>query len=211
MAGKFRLVAIVVVVFGLALGVVFGLGVKYGQGKEPEAQQGVTLQQIQQLVSGGGGGAGAGAAGAGAGGAGAGGAGAGGAATGGAGATSANNGSALAAGRATAGKITAVQGQTVTIELRPGVTQKINLAAQSVVNKTATGAGADLKEGSQVVITGTRKDDGSFDAATINLVAPELAQVLSAPATTGTTPAAPAATTPAAPSAPAPAAPAPGR
>jgi len=194
MAGKFRLVAICVVVIGLALGVVFGLGVKYGQGKEPEAQQGVTLQQIQQLVSGGGG-AGAGAGGAGGGG----GAGAGGATSGG----SQASGSALAAGRATSGKITAVQGQTVTIELRPGVTQKINLGAQSVVNKTSTGAGADLKEGSSVIITGTRKDDGSFDAATVNLVAPELAQAL-ATTTGGTTPAAPAASTPAAPAAPVP-------
>jgi hypothetical protein len=202
MAGKFRFVALGVIVIGLALGVVFGLGVKYGQGNEPEATGGLTAQQINQLLGVGGAGAGgAGAGGAGGGGAGAGGAGAAGGATNG-------GGTALASGRATAGRITAVQGQTVTIELRPGVTQKINLGAQSVVNKTSTGAGADLKEGSSVIVTGTRKDDGSFDATTVNLVAPELAQALGT-TTTGAAPAAPAApaaSTPAAPAAPAPAA-----
>jgi hypothetical protein len=208
MAGKFKLVALGVIVIGLALGVVFGLGVKYGQGKQPEATGGLTQQQINQLLGVGGGGAG----GAGAGGAGAGGAGAAGAGAGGSGATGGatnGGGTALAAGRATAGRITAVQGQTVTIELRPGVTEKINLGTQSVVNKTSTGAGADLKEGSSVIVTGSRKADGSFDATTINLVAPELAQALgtSSSGASSTTPSAPAATTPAAPSAPAPAAP----
>jgi hypothetical protein len=200
MAGKFRFVALGVIVIGLALGVVFGLGVKYGQGKQPEATGGLTQQQINQLLGVGAGGAGGAGAGGG-GGAGAGGAGAGG--SGSAGGASNGGGTALAAGRATAGRITAVQGQTVTIELRPGVTEKINLGTQSVVNKKSTGAGADLKEGSSVIITGSRKPDGSFDATTINLVAPELAQALATSSSSG---AAPAATTPAAPAAPAPAA-----
>jgi hypothetical protein len=198
MAGRFKFVALGVVAVGLAMGVAFGLGVAYGKGDEPEAQAaGITLAQIQQMVGGGGGGPGAG--GAGGGGAGTGGAGAGGAQAGG-------NTAAAASARSTAGRITAVQGQTVTIEIRPGLTQKLNLATSSVVNRLSTGNNSDLKEGSSVLVSGTRKDDGSFDVATINIVPPELAQIASAPATTGTTPGAPAAS----PAAPGPAAPAPG-
>ena len=196
MAGRFKFVALVVVVIGLFMGVAFGLGVKYGKGKEPETTQGVTLAQIQQMI-GGAGGTTAGAGGAGAAG---GGAGAGGAQSG----TGGNTASAASA-RSTAGKITAVQGQTVTIEIRPGLTQKLNLGAQSTVNKFSAGAGADLKEGSSVVVSGTRKDDGSFDVTTINLVPPELATILATNAPSGAAPTTPAAATP---GAPAPAAPA---
>src|SRR5262245_7179867 len=133
MAGRFKFVALGVIVVGVIMGVVFGLGVKYGPGKAPECTGGPTQPQrnpARGIGTGGVGGGGAGGGGAGAGGAGAGGAGA-------TGAQASNGGaSALAGGRATAGRITAVQGQTVTIELRPGVTQKINLGAQSTVNKT---------------------------------------------------------------------------
>jgi hypothetical protein len=210
MAGKFRFVALGVIVIGLALGVVFGLGVKYGQGKTPQATGGLTPQQLNQALGIGTGGVGAGGAGGGAGAGGAGAAGGGAGGSGAAGGATNGGGTAHATGRATPGRITAVQGQTVTIELRPGVTQKFNLGAQSVVNKTSTGAGADLKEGSSVIITGTRNADGSFDATTVNRVAPELAQVLGG-TTTGaapTTPSAPPASTPGAPAPSAPAAPA---
>jgi hypothetical protein len=198
MAGRFKFVALGVVAVGLAMGIAFGLGVAYGKGDEPEAQGGLTQQQLNQMLGigtggvGAGGGAGGGA-GAGGGGAGAGGgaAGAGGAGAGGAGA----NQAAAAGGRSTYGRITAVQGQTVTIEMRPGQTVKLNLAASSVINTSQKGSNADLKEGSSVVVSGTRKEDGSFDVATISVVAPELVQAL--------TPAGPAAApAPAAPSSP---------
>src|SRR6187200_3088446 len=100
MAGRFKFVAMVVVVIGLFMGVAFGLGVKYGKGKEPETTQGVTLAQIQQMIGGAGGTtAGAGSAG--------GGAGAGGGQSG-----SGGNTASAASARSTAGRITAVQGQT---------------------------------------------------------------------------------------------------
>jgi hypothetical protein len=213
MASKFRFIALGVVALGLAMGVAFGLGVAYGKGDEPKAETGgITLAQIQQMIGASGGGGGAGAGGAGAGGAGAGGAGAGGAGAGGSGAAGGGNTAAAASARSTAGRITAVQGQTVTIEIRPGLTQKLNLAATTVVNKLQTGAGADLKEGSSVLVSGTRKDDGSFDVATINIVPPEVASIVAAPATTGGAapggaPGGAPAATPAAPAAPAPGAP----
>jgi hypothetical protein len=200
MAGRFKYVALGVVAIGLAMGVAFGLGVAYGKGDEPASQGGLTQQQVNQILGIGAGGAGAG--GAGAGGAGAGGAGASG--TGGAGSGNAQAGgntAAAASARATSGKITAVQGQTVTIEIRPGLTQKLNLASTSVVNKYSTGNGSDLKEGSSVLVSGTRKDDGSFDVATINIVPPELAAMVPAAAAGGTTPGAP--TAPAATASPA--------
>ena len=50
MAGRFKFVALGVIVLGLALGVVFGLGVKYGQGKQPESTGGLTQQQINQIL-----------------------------------------------------------------------------------------------------------------------------------------------------------------
>src|SRR5580765_6345077 len=101
MAGRFKFVALVVVVIGLFMGVAFGLGVKYGKGKEPETTQGVTLAQIQQMI----GGAGGSTAGAGGAGAAGGGAGAGGASSGSGGSTAS-----AASARSTAGRITAVQG-----------------------------------------------------------------------------------------------------
>ena len=202
MASRFRFIALGVAAIGLAMGVAFGLGVAYGKGDDkPAESSGFTQAQIQAMVGGGGGaGAGGGGAGAGAGGAGAGGAGGANAAAG------ANTAAAAASARSTAGRITAVQGQTVTIEIRPGLTQKLNLGTSSVVNKLQTGAGADLKEGSSVLVSGTRKDDGSFDVATINIVPPEVALILAAPATTGGSApgGAPPAATPAAPAAPAP-------
>src|SRR6185436_6885225 len=109
MAGRFKFVALGVIVIGLFMGVSFGLGVKYGKGKEPETTQGVTLAQIQQMIGGAGGTtAGAGGAGAGAGG---------GAGTGGGTGSAGAGGStaSAASARSTAGKITSVQGQTVTI------------------------------------------------------------------------------------------------
>jgi hypothetical protein len=196
MAGRFKFVALGVVAIGLAMGVAFGLGVAYGKGDEPAAQQGVTLAQIQQMIgagpgAGGGGGGAGGAAGAGSGG-------------GGASQGSGGGGTSSFGSRATLGKVTAVQGQTVTIEIRPGLTQKLNLGAQTVVNKTQTGTPADVKEGASVLVSGTRKEDGSFDVATINVVAPELLQAMAPTSATGgasngSAPAAPAAPAPAAP------------
>jgi hypothetical protein len=206
MAGRFKIVAIGVVGIGLLMGVAFGMGVAYGHGNEKTAESGVTLAQIQQMVGGGGGGAGGAGGGAGAGGAGAAGGGAGAANGGG----QAGSGSTASAARSTSGKITAVQGQTVTIEIRPGLTQKLNLGSATVVNKFQTGAGSDLKEGSTVLVSGTRKDDGSFDVATINLVPPELAQIVAGGTSAASSPSgsAPPAASPAAPAAPAPSAPA---
>src|SRR5262245_8006369 len=110
MAGRFKYVAIGVVAFGLLLGISFGLGVKYGKGKQTNTTGGLTQAQVLQLVGGGGAVGGAGGAGGAAGGAG-GAAGAGGAGAGGGGA--ANNPALTALANLTSGKITSVQGQTI--------------------------------------------------------------------------------------------------
>jgi hypothetical protein len=159
----FRTLAVAALAAGLALGISFGVGVAYGRGDPKTVQSGLTAQQIQQLYGGGGAG-GAGAAGAAGG------------AQGNAGGGAAGNAAALGA-RSTMGRVTAVNGQTVTIETRQG-SQKIQLTSGSTVNKLTTGSSGDIQEGSTIVASGTRKDDGSFDATSVSQVPPEVAALL---------------------------------
>lgn len=163
----FRTLAIGVVAAGLALGIAFGVGVAYGRGNPKTVQSGLTTQQIQQMY----GPATSGAAGAG--GQGAGGAGAAGAAS-------------VLGARSTSGRVTAVSGQTVTIETRQG-SQKVLLSSSTTVNKLATGASADLQEGSTIVASGTRKDDGSFEATSVSQVPAELVTLVAGGGTSAPT------------------------
>ena len=55
---SFKKLISVIVVLGLAFGAVFGAGVAYGRGSPQIVQSGLTQQQIQQLIGGGGTGAG---------------------------------------------------------------------------------------------------------------------------------------------------------
>jgi hypothetical protein len=159
MSLSFRTLAIAVGVLGIAMGVAFGAGVAYGRGDPKTVQSGLTQQQIQQLYGAPTGGAGA--------------------AAGAAGGTNAGAGAAggaavAAAARATTGRVTAVSGQTVTIETARG-SQKVNLAPSATVNKTAAAAATDITEGSTIFASGTRNQDGSFDATAISQVPAELA------------------------------------
>jgi hypothetical protein len=182
MSLSFRMLAIAIGVFGIALGVAFGAGVAYGRGSPKTVQSGLTQQQIQQLYgaptnAGAAAGAGAGAAT---------GAGAGAGAATGAGATA-------AAARATTGRVTAVSGQTVTIETARG-SQKVNLASSATVSKTTNGSASDLTAGTTIFASGTRNADGSFDATSVSQVPGELQTLITAlmgaSAGNGTTPAA---------------------
>jgi hypothetical protein len=163
MAINFRTVALGMAAFGIALGITFGAGVAYGRGDPKTVESGLSQQQIQSLlgISGGQGTGGSGSAG----GQGAQGMGQ---QRGGSGATA----GVLGAG-ATAGRVTAISGQTVTIQTSQG-NMRLNLAASTSINKMQTGAIPDLREGQTIFATGTRKDDGSFDAAAITQLPPEL-------------------------------------
>lgn len=169
MSLSFRTLAIGIGVMGIAFGVAFGAGVAYGRGDPKTIQSGLSQQQIQQLYGApSGGGAGGAAAGAGA---------QGGGATGAGGASGAGGAAAAAAARATTGRVTAVSGQTVTIDTARG-SQKVNLMPNTAVSKITGGTAADITEGTTIFASGTRKDDGSFDATAVSQVSSDLSQLL---------------------------------
>jgi len=162
----FRIIAIVTVVVGVGFGAAFGAGIAYGRGDPKTVAGGLTSQQLASML----GVTGAQAA-----------------LSAGAAATPATGGAAGAAraGAATGalsavgatGRITAVQGQTITIETRQG-SEKINLSASTTITKLISGGTTDLTEGTSIVVAGTRKDDGSYDATSISQVPTELQAVL---------------------------------
>jgi hypothetical protein len=160
MSLSFRTLAIGVGVLGIAMGVAFGAGVAYGRGDPKTVQAGLTQQQIQQLY-----GAPTNPA----------------AAAGNAGGAPASSqagaGAAALAARSTTGRVTAVSGQTLTIETARG-SQKVNLSSSAAVNKSTRGAVSDITEGTTIFVSGTRKEDGSFDATSVSQVPSELAQFL---------------------------------
>ena len=162
MSLSFRTLAIGIGVMGIAMGVAFGAGVAYGRGDPKTVQSGLTQQQIQQLYGAPTNPAAAGGAGAGAGG----------------GQNAGAAGAAALASRATSGRVTAVSGQTITIETARG-SQKVNVASSASVNKISGGAASDITEGTTIFASGTRKEDGSFDATAVSQVPSELAQLLS--------------------------------
>jgi hypothetical protein len=163
----FRTVAVGVIMLGVALGVAFGVGVAYGRGDPKETPGGLTAQQIQQLTGLGG------ASSFGAGGAG-----------GASGTQGAAGGLNLLGANARAGRITAIEGSTLTIETRAGV-QKVNLPVSALVNKVSAGARSDLAVGNTIVVSGTARDDGSFDAASVSQVPPELQALVTGTGTGG--------------------------
>ena len=164
-----RLIAIAGLVVGVGLGVAFGAGVAYGRGSPKTVEGGLTAQQISSLLginvsqaaaagqstTGGQGAAGTTPRGGAAGGAGA--------------------GALTALGNS--GRVSAINGQTLTIETRQGAV-KVNIVAATQFQKLAQGALADLKVGATVLVTGSRKDDGSIDAQVINEVPAELGTIL---------------------------------
>jgi hypothetical protein len=65
----------------------------------------------------------------------------------------------------------------VTIETRTGPL-KVNLSPSTKINKLSAGGAADLVADGAVVVSGTRRPDGSFDATEISQVPPELQALL---------------------------------
>jgi hypothetical protein len=160
MALNFKIAAAAIAAFGVILGVTFGAGVAYGRGDPKTVESGLTPQQIQSMLGIGGGGAGGASGGQGS--------------QGGQGQRpGGGNTTSVLGANATAGRITSVSGSTVTIQTAQG-TQKVNLAASTSISKMQTGAIADVREGQTIFASGTRKEDGSFDAAALTQLPPEL-------------------------------------
>jgi hypothetical protein len=168
---NFRIVALAVAVVGVALGVSFGAGVAYGRGDPKTVESGLTQQQIQSLL----GLSGAGGQGAQSG-------------QGTQGQGMQNLGSAQqrqgmqsgtqqTSSTTTIGRVTAVDGSTITIQTAQG-NQKVNVGASTSLSRITTGSAPDLTAGLTIFATGARKEDGSFDAASITQVPPELQSLL---------------------------------
>jgi hypothetical protein len=158
-----RILAMGAAVIGLALGGAFGAGVAYGHGNKPaSASSCCTAQQLQTLT-----GISVNTSAA---------------SQGASGTPSAANGRAVAGGAGAAaanasgnntGRITAVDSSSLTIETRQG-SLKINLSPTTTFNKITAGSANDLSNGLTVLVTGTKKDDGSIDAASLTQLPPEL-------------------------------------
>ena len=161
----FRIIAIATVVVGLGFGAAFGAGIAYGRGDPKTVAGGLTSQQLASMlgVTGAQAALSAGAAAT--------------PATGGAGAARAGAATGALSAVGATGRITAVQGQTITIETRQG-SEKINLSSSTTITKLISGGTTDLTEGTSIVVAGTRKDDGSYDATSISQVPTELQAVL---------------------------------
>jgi hypothetical protein len=171
---SFKIMVAMFVAIGASVGISFGLGVAYGHGNAPKAASSCcTAQQFQSLtglsVANGGNGTANATTG-----------GASGAAGGGASTQGGNGGTAqraTAAANGTTGSISALDGQTMTIQSRTGPI-KVNLSPSTKISKLTTGSASDLAVGSSVVISGTRKDDGSYDATEIDQAPADLATLI---------------------------------
>jgi hypothetical protein len=71
----------------------------------------------------------------------------------------------------------------------------VNIPTSAKVNTYKTGSASDLKVGDSVIVSGTRKDDGSIDATSVSQLPSEL-QALAGGATAGQGPSASATRTP---------------
>jgi hypothetical protein len=80
----------------------------------------------------------------------------------------------------------AIEGQTITLETRAGAT-KVNLLPTTKINKLTPGSATDLAANGTIVVSGTRKADGSFDASEISQITADL-QALLSPAIANATP-----------------------
>jgi hypothetical protein len=68
----------------------------------------------------------------------------------------------------TAGTVSDVSGNTITITTRNGQTMKLQLAADGTVRKQVDGQLSDIKQGDQIVATGTQNGD-TFEANSIQI------------------------------------------
>jgi hypothetical protein len=72
-------------------------------------------------------------------------------------------------GDATVGTVTAIKGSTLYVTDASGNTVKIATSAGSQVTKTVTGSVDDVHPGDTVVVTGTKRSNGTIDARSISL------------------------------------------
>ena len=70
-------------------------------------------------------------------------------------------------GGATSGTVTAVDGDTVTIELEDGSTVTVTASADTTVTTTTDAAVSDLAEGDTITVAGETDDDGNVTATSI--------------------------------------------
>src|SRR5437868_6021294 len=77
--------------------------------------------------------------------------------------------SVLGGGDATAGTVTAIKGSTLYVTDASGNTVKIATSAASQVTKTVKGSVEDVHPGDSVVLTGTKRSNGTIDARSISL------------------------------------------
>jgi hypothetical protein len=145
----YRLLLAGLLVLGVAAGLAFGLGVAYGRGDPKVVDTGLSAQEIQSLLGGGGGTQGTGSGGSG----------------------NFRNGAAGLGGAAlangTTGQITAIDGNTITVSGFQGDV-KIVLNPDATVNTLTAGSTTDLKVGDEINAAGATQDDGSFHATAVN-------------------------------------------
>jgi hypothetical protein len=145
----YRLLIAALLALGVAAGLAFGIGVAYGRGDPKVVDTGLSAQQIQALLGGGGGTQG----------------------TGGTGQGNFRNGGAglggAAAQNGTTGQITAIDGDTITVSGIQGDV-KIVLNPDATVNTLTAGSATDLKVGDEINATGDTQDDGSVHASVVN-------------------------------------------
>jgi hypothetical protein len=67
-----------------------------------------------------------------------------------------------------AGTVSDVSGDTITITTRNGQTMKVQLAANGTIRKQVDGQVSDIKQGDQIIATGTQNGD-TFEANSIQI------------------------------------------
>ena len=79
-------------------------------------------------------------------------------------------------GRGATGQIKTIEGNVITISTAQDVTT-VNLSEATQIEKTVTGAIADLQVGVQVMITGERDDNGEINASQITILSDNLSGI----------------------------------
>lgn len=72
-------------------------------------------------------------------------------------------------GRGASGQITNISGNTVTITLPNGTTEKINLSNSTAYSKIDSASQGDLKQGETILVVGSKSQDGSISAQSIRI------------------------------------------
>jgi hypothetical protein len=147
----YRLMLLSLLIMGAAIGIAFGVGVAYGRGDPKVVDTGLTAQEIQSLVSGGGSNRAAGGL----------------ITT--TGTPGAGNGGLTGlggAGGATTGQISAINGDELTITGLQGDV-KVKLSPDTAISKLDQGTAADLKVGEAITVAGDRQSDGSVNATSV--------------------------------------------